>query len=162
MRNHLGNAIYHERTAQRMTQDALASRLGISHAGLNRLENQSRRPDTDTLPRLCHGWPDNSAGIRVAIEHLRDEWQRCGLPDGAVSIRSSKDNDLEHAFETMRAIRLIDRSVYDHLLVLMDSIVTASGGVTGRMLAADGSGPDWQPTPPRKPKNLKTPPQPEN
>lgn len=126
MKTHVSTAIYSERRKAKLTQDELAQLLGISRAGLNRLENKSRRPDAETLPRLCHNWPDPTAGIRIAIEQLRDEWDRCGLPAGAVTIRASDDSTTEDAAATLRAIRAIDAQLYAHLVALMRSIVTAT------------------------------------
>jgi transcriptional regulator with XRE-family HTH domain len=155
MRTHLGYALFNERKLLDMTQDAVADRLGISRPALNLLENRQRRPDAETLPLLCHGWPDPNAGVRVAIEHLRDEWDRCGLPTGGVSIRAADDDTLEHATAQLRAIRIYDAELYSHLIALMDAVVAASGGSANeRLLAADG-GPTWD-AKPRKDRKKKT------
>lgn len=122
----LGRAMRAERNAANLTQDALAKALKISRPALNQIENRARRPDADTLPRLCHNWPTVAAGIRIAIEHLRDEWDRCHLPAGAVKIRATDDQDTEDAAANLRAIRAIDNALYITLCHLMRDVIRAA------------------------------------
>ncbi|MDP4150792.1 MAG: helix-turn-helix transcriptional regulator [Bacteroidota bacterium] len=49
----LGKSIQSLRKRQRLTQEALAGRAGLSRPSLSQIENNGYRPSGDTLKRIC-------------------------------------------------------------------------------------------------------------
>jgi transcriptional regulator with XRE-family HTH domain len=142
-RTNLAKTLESERSAAGLTQHKLAKLLGISRPGYNRLEGLGRRPEPETLAIICRNWTDKTAGLRVLVEHLRDEVERARFPDGTISMRVTSDGvDLEHVAGMLRTMHARDPELYQHIHALIHAL-TDSPAAADTRIAAEPHGPTW-------------------
>lgn len=142
-KSNLARAIYTSRHELEWSLSELGKALALSPAGLNRLENNDRRPDVPTLRALVSHWPASKRayGLRLLCEHLRDEVVRAGVGHGDVVIRLPSDKDLDP--EVIRALDIIrsNDATYRHVCALLRQLARLPADT--QLLAADGK-PTWR------------------
>ena len=146
-RTEYGRAVYAARISHEWTQPELARRAGMSHAGINRIENGNRRPDPATLRALAHCWHDRAESARILIEHLRDEITRAGMTRAGILMHVDGDGDRAHADHAMSRIREADPEAYAHLVELIEDLWRLiSAAPIARNIAAESPA-EYGPTP---------------
>lgn len=138
-RTHFGRALQAARNSSGLTLEGLAELSGISHPAIHRIENYARRPDVETLRALVSSWPEAITRARILIEHLRDEVQRAGQPDGSITMHPSGTPSESAAVHNLALIHMRAPSVAEHIDALLSAFaeLVMDDPEAGAMIAAE-------------------------
>lgn len=144
-RSHLARAIGTALQRYGWTQTKLSDATSISQGNLNVILNRRRRPEPETLRSICTCWPDRGTNLRILVEHLRDEVELAGYPDGTISSRTSDEADVSALDHTLTLIRDADKDLYTRLASIIADIyrLLSEGGASSIARVAEGTGPQW-------------------